>query len=142
MKNMNLKHLFLVIALLTGCLGMQAQEKFDPAKFKADRQKFITEEAGLTQQEAAKFFPLYDEMSDQLRAIHQQKKALKKSNPTSETAYRKVIEQRDALEVKMKQIERTYHVKFLNVLSAKKLYDVLNAETRFYKNAFKKTAKK
>ena len=90
---------------------MQAQVKFDPAKFKADRQKFITEEAGLTQQEAAKFFPLYDEMSDQLRAIHQQKKALKKSNPTSEAAYRKVIEQRDALEVKMKQIERTYHVK-------------------------------
>lgn len=142
MMTMTLKHLFLVIALLTSCLGIQAQGKFDPAKFKADRQKYITEEAGLTQQEAAKFFPLYDEMSDKLRAIHQQKKALRKSKPTTEAAYRKVIEQRDAFEVRMKEIERTYHVKFLNVLSAKKLYDVLNAETRFYKNAFKKTAKK
>jgi hypothetical protein len=142
MMTMTLKHFFLVIALLTSCLSIQAQGKFDPAKFKADRQKYITEEAGLTQQEAAKFFPLYDEMSDKLRAIHQQKKALRKSKPTTEAAYRKVIEQRDAFEVRMKEIERTYHVKFLNVLSAKKLYDVLNAETRFYKNAFKKTAKK
>ena len=96
----------------------------------------------LTQQEAAKFFPLYDEMSDKLRAIHKQIKALKKSKPTTEAACKKAIEQRDAFEVQMKQIERTYHVKFLQVISAKKLYDVLNAETRFYKNAFKKSAKK
>ena len=137
-----LKHLILVIALLTTCLGMQAQEKFDPAKFKADRQKFITEEAGLTAHEAAQFFPLYNEMSEKLLAIHQEIKALRKSKPTSEAACKKAIEQRDAYEVKMKEIERTYHAKFLKVLSAKKLYDVLNAENRFYKRAFKNKAKK
>ena len=137
-----IKYLFLLIALLTCSMGMQAQEKFDPVKFRADRQKYITEQAGLTQQEAAKFFPLYNEMSDKLQTVHKQIKTLKNSKPTSEAAYRKIIEQRDACEVKMKEIERTYHTKFLQVLSAKKLYDVLNAETQFYKKAFKKTVKK
>ena len=142
MKTAKFKHLFLLITLLTCFLNIQAQEKFDPAKFKIDRQRFITQEAGLTQQEAARFFPLYNEMSDKMQAVHKQIRSLYKSKPTSEAACRRIIEQRDAYEVKMKEIERTYHVKFMRVLSAQKLYEVLGAEMRFYRNAFKKTIKR
>ena len=45
-------------------LGVNAEEqqKFSPEKFQADLENFITNEAGLTAEEASKFFPLYREM--------------------------------------------------------------------------------
>lgn len=138
----NLNKLFLICLMMICTTTVFAQNKFNPAQFSAERQKYITEEAGLTQQEAAKFFPLYNEMMEKMRAIHKKLNNLKKTKPTTEAACRQAIVQRDAFEVHMKEIERTYHVKFLQVISASKLYDVLNAEGKFYKNAFKKTAKK
>lgn len=39
-------------------------------------------------------------------------------------------------------IQKTYHEKFLQILPAKKVYDILNAEDRFHRQMFKRTANK
>ena len=62
--------------------------------------------------------------------------------PTTEAACRAAIINMDNIELKKKQIERTYHLIFLKVLSASKLYDVLRAEARFHRNAFRDAARR
>ena len=40
----------------------------------------------------------------------------------------------------MKEIQAQYHKKFLHVMPASKLYDVLKAEENFHRQAFKRVA--
>lgn len=120
---------------------VQAQN-FNPEKFCKDRETFVMKETGLTQQEADKFFPIYNEMFEKQRAIHKQLKELKKNKPTTEAGCKQAIIKQDNLEMQMKQIEKNYHAKFLTILSASKVYDVLAATQKFYKQAFRKAANK
>lgn len=64
MKQIVRRLVFIMVVALVA-LQTQAQErpkKFDPARFEADLEQFITTEAGLNPYQAAKFFPLYREM--------------------------------------------------------------------------------
>jgi len=135
----NILSLIIVFFLFAGIAN--AQRKFDPEKFRADLHKYITAEARLTSSEAEKFFPLYDEMKNkqmklQKEVWHNRKK------PATEAACRAMIIKRDDIELKKKQIERTYHLKFMKVLSASKLYDVLRAEAKFHRKVFREVARK
>ena len=94
-------------------------QKFSPEKFQADMEQFITQEACLTPEEAAKFFPLLREMHKKQRAIQMQIKKECKIKP------------------ELKNIQQTYHNKFFCVLPASKVYDVIKAEDRFHRRAFK-----
>ena len=96
-------------------------QKFSPEKFQAEMEQFITKEACLTPEEAAKFFPL-------LREMHK-------------NDCKKVVQQRDVYELELKNIQQTYHNKFFSVLPASKVYDVIKAEDRFYRRAFKNWSK-
>ncbi|MBO6059979.1 MAG: hypothetical protein J6P67_07550, partial [Bacteroidaceae bacterium] len=64
-----MKQYTIILLCLLASLGVRAQEqpKFSPEKFEADLEAFITREAGLDQQEAAKFFPLLKEMHQKQR---------------------------------------------------------------------------
>lgn len=135
------KILSFFIAFCLFAIAADAQKGFDPEKFRADLHKYITAEAHLTPVEAERFFPLYDEMkAKQMKlgknSVNRHKK------PTTEAACRAAIIKADEIEVKRKQIERTYHLKFLKVLSASKLYDVLLAESKFHKKVFKDVARR
>ena len=66
-----MKKLLFLLALVCSVSVMQADEpqknggepqKFSPEKFQAELERFMTQEAGLTADESAKFFPLYREM--------------------------------------------------------------------------------
>lgn len=135
------KLLFLLIAFCAYTGVADANTKFDPAKFKAELHKYIIAEAHLTRDEADKFFPLYDEMKQKQMKLHKGMGHHHKK-PTTEAACRAAIINMDNIELKKKQIERTYHLKFLKVLSASKLYDVLRAEARFHRNAFRDAARR
>ena len=55
-----MKRHIIIILLFLVCMGAKAQQnKFDPQKFQAALEQFITREAKLTQKEAADFFPIY-----------------------------------------------------------------------------------
>jgi hypothetical protein len=121
-------------------LAVSAQEpkkKFSPEKFQAELEQFITNEACLTPQEATKFFPLYREMHKKQRSVYNQMKALGKIKPAEESECRKSIQKRDELELELKSIQQTYHNKFLGVLSASKVFDVIKAEDRFHRKTFR-----
>ena len=115
----------------------EPQEKFSPEKFQADLEQFITNEACLTPQEATKFFPLYREMQKKQRSVYNQMQALGMIKPTEESECRKAIQKRDELEVELKSILQTYHNKFLGVLPASKVFDVIMAESKFHRRTFR-----
>ena len=116
-----------------GMPQMQQQMKFSPEKFQADLEQYITKKACLTPQEAAKFFPIYKEMQSKQRAVYERQRQLGWVKPADEKGCEKVIRQRDEYDLELKRIQQTDHNKFLSVISASKLYDVLNAEDRFHR---------
>ena len=131
------------VLMLVFVLGVNAEEqqKFSPEKFQADLEQHITTEAGLTEEEAAKFFPLYREMQKKQRAIYNQMRELFKA-PNDEASSKRAIQRRDQLEIELRRIQQTYHNKFLKVLSASKVYKSIIAEDRFHRRAFRKMGKK
>ena len=133
------KILISMMLLLAGVSVCQADEpqKFSPEKFQAEMEAFITQEAGLTEAEASKFFPLLREMQQKQRAIFIKVKNECSVKPSDEVGCKKVVELRDKYELEQKKIQQTYHGKFFTVLSASKVYDVIKAEDKFHRRAFK-----
>ena len=111
----------------------QQQQKFSPEKFQADLEQYITKEACLTPQEAAKVFPVYKEMQAKQRTVYERQRQLGFGKPADEKGCEKNIRQRDEYDLELKRIQQTYHNKFLSIISASKLYDVINAEDRFHR---------
>ncbi|MCD8203340.1 MAG: hypothetical protein LUD48_06840 [Prevotella sp.] len=109
----------------------------NPECFQADLEQFVTEKACLTPQEASEFFPVYAEMFRKQREVRDKMKALKRVKPTTDAECKENITKLDNLEVEMKQIQRAYHEKFMQILPATKVYDVMEAEEQFHRQAFK-----
>ena len=109
-------------------------------------EQFITKEANLTPEEAAKFFPLFREMQQKQRAIFAKVRKEGFVKPVDDASCRKLVERRDANELEQKKIQQLYHQKFFcvispskvfDVLSPSKVFDVLIAEERFHRRAFR-----
>ena len=133
------KLLVFAILMLMVALGASAEEqqKFSPEKFQADLEQYITTEAGLTNEEAAKFFPLYREMQQKQRVVYNKMHELFKL-PHDEASCKRAVQRRDQLEIELKQIAQTYHNKFLRVLPASKVIGTIIAEDKFHRRAFRK----
>lgn len=118
-------------------LGLSAQEqkkeKFSPEKFDAELQNYIVKEANLSQQEAAEFFPVYKEMQLKQRALFDRLRKLGKDKPQDEKACQEAIRQHDDLEIEMKKIQQAYHNRFMELLPASKVYNIMKAEDRFHR---------
>ena len=125
--------LVLAVAAIPQDHKPQQPPKFSPEKFQADLEQFITKEACLTPQEAAKFFPVYKEMQAKQRAVYDRQRQLGWGKPADEKGCEKAIRQRDEYDLELKRIQQTYHNKFLSIISASKLYDVIKAEDRFHR---------
>lgn len=115
----------------------QETRKFSPEKFQAEMEQFITKEANLTPEEAAKFFPLFREMQQKQRAIFEKVRKEGFVKPVDDASCRKLVERRDANELEQKKIQQLYHQKFFSVISPSKVFDVLIAEERFHRRAFR-----
>ncbi len=133
MRRLSIVILTWMIALSVTAQQQPRQHKFSPERFQAELEQYITKEAGLSPQEAAKFFPVYKEMQAKQRAVFDRQRQLGWSKPTDEKGCEKVIRQRDEYDLELKRIQQTYHNKFLSVLSASKLFDVIRAEDRFHR---------
>ncbi len=109
------------------------QQKFSPEKFEADLQAFITKEANLTKQESAKFFPVYREMQSKQRQLFEKQRNHNRVKPADEQGCKKAIMDGDALDIEIKQLQQKYHKRFLEMMPASKVYDILKAEERFHR---------
>ena len=117
------KLLVSAVLMMMFVLGVNAEEqqKFSPEKFQADLEQFITNEAGFTTEEAAKFFPLYREMQQKQRAVYNKMRELFKA-PSDEASSKRAIQRRDQYEIELRSIQQTYHNNFsLYIFFAQKL---------------------
>ncbi|MBO4812077.1 MAG: hypothetical protein J5552_11035 [Prevotella sp.] len=114
-----------------------AQQRFSPEKFDADMQDFITKEANLTPQEASKFFPVYKEMQEKQRVLFMRQSQVARTKPADEQGCLKAIKESDDIDLELKNIQKTYHKRFLDLLPASKVYDILQAEQRFYRHTMR-----
>ena len=139
----NCKFLITLMMIVLCSASAMAQHKgFDPVKFRADREKFITTEAHLTAAEAAAFFPLYNEMFDKQRVIYEKIRNIRRYRPVTEEKCRAAIMEMDRLEIEINELQATYHRKFLTILKPGKLFDVIQAESRFHRKAMKEAGQR
>lgn len=139
-----MRRIIITLAALTLSFGLQAQgpkkpggEKFSPEKFDSELREFITNEAHLSQQEAAKFFPLFKEMQQKQRTLFNKQRQLSQKKPQNQEGCQQAIIEHDEMDVELKRIQQNYHKRFLEVLPADKVYDILKAESRFHRRMMK-----
>ncbi len=109
-------------------------------EFRTKQKNFIAEEAGLTKEESAKFFPLYFELQDKKKDLNDQawefiKKG--KDDDATEAEYAKILEGVYDSRIASDRLEKAYLEKFKRILSYKKIYLVQKAEMRFHRELLK-----
>lgn len=135
--------LLLIAFMLTAVLAVNAQRQpFNPVKFETELEQFVVTEAALTPQESSRFFPLYREMRKKQVAIMSAGWKNRQIDTSNDKACAEAIRQHDNSDVEMKELQRTYHNKFLQVLPATKVYRVIRAEDKFHRQAFKRAARR
>ena len=96
----------------------QRPGRFDPKKFQVELEQYIVTEAALTIQESAIFFPIYREMRKKQQGKFGQMKRYRFVDASDDKAAKDAIEQRDLLEIQMKQLIQEYHRRLMEVLPA------------------------
>lgn len=111
---------------------------FDPAKFEADLEQFITVNACLSPSQAASFFPVYRQMMKKQRALFDEMRRLRMINPKDNEACEEAIRKQDELDIQIKQLQQEYHGRFLMMLPANKVLSIIKAEEKFHRQIFRK----
>ena len=111
---------------------------FNPAKFEADLEQFITVNACLSPSQAASFFPVYRQMMKKQRALFDEMRRLRMINPKDNEACEEAIRKQDELNIQIKQLQQEYHGRFLMMLPANKVLSIIKAEEKFHRQIFKK----
>ncbi len=115
-------------------------QRLSKEEFRAKQQAYIVEKAGLTEQEAAAFFPLYFELQDRKKELNDEAWKLMrqgKDENTSEKQYEEIMEGVYDARISANRLEKTYFEKFKKILSCKKIYLVQKAEMRFHRDMLK-----
>lgn len=111
---------------------------FNPAKFEADLEQFITVNACLSPSQAASFFPVYRQMMKKQRALFDEMRRLRMINPKDNEACEEAIRKQDELDIQIKQLQQEYHGRFLMILPANKVLSIIKAEEKFHRQIFRK----
>lgn len=125
-----------VISLAAG----RNEQRLTKEEFRAKQQAFITEKAGLNEDEAEKFFPLYFELQDEKKQLNDKAWKLmrqgRKDN-VSEEQYEEILEGVYDARIASDELEKSYFEKFRKILSCKQIYEVQQAEMRFHREWLK-----
>ena len=111
---------------------------FNPAKFEADLEQFITVNACLSPSQAASFFPVYRQMMKKQRVLFDEMRRLRMTNPKDNEACEEAIRKQDELDIQIKQLQQEYHGRFLMMLPANKVLSIIKAEEKFHRQIFRK----
>ena len=111
---------------------------FNPAKFEADLEQFITVNACLSPSQAASFFPVYRQMMKKQRALFDEMRRLRMINPKDNEVCEEAIRKQDELDIQIKQLQQEYHGRFLMMLPANKVLSIIKAEEKFHRQIFRK----
>ena len=128
----------IILSLLTSLMGM-AQQRLDPQTLeliKAKKIAFLTEQIGLTSQDAQKFWPVYNELDHEKFLLMDKKRELELRSESAnrglkETDYRQLAMEMASIHTKEGKLIEEYNMKFLNILSAEKVVKLYLAESKF-----------
>lgn len=121
------------------------QQHLSPEEFRAKQKAFIIERAGLSKEEAAKFFPVYFELQDRKKQLNDEAWKLIRSGKdekTTEAQYGEILEGVYDARIASDRLDKTYFEKFKKILSNKKIYLVQRAEMRFHRELLKNASRK
>lgn len=124
--------------------GQKDRKQFSPEKYYKHMEGFISKEAGLTETEQQKFFPLFKEMLTEQRKFVEEDRELMKSckKATTEAEFEKIIDKSTSLQVESKKVEQKYYKQFGKILSWEKICKVRNAQTKFNMQALRRFSPK
>lgn len=109
-------------------------------EFRNKQKDFIIEQAELTKEEAAKFFPVYFELQDRKKKLNDESLSLirkGRSDKNTEAEYGKITEKIMDNRIAADRLDRLYLDRFKKILSNKKIYMVQRAEMRFHRELLK-----
>ena len=141
-----MKKLIVLFVMVLGLVpaSLFASERVDQhltqEEFRAKQQAFIAEKAGLTAEEAAKFFPLYFKLQDEKKQLNDKAWKLMRQGrkeDLTEEGYEEILESVYDTRIASDELEKSYFEKFKEILSCKKLYEVQQAEMRFHREWLK-----
>ena len=101
-----------------------SRPKFDPERFEASLEQFITTKAGLTPQEAGRFFPIYREMQSKIRVCFNEMRLLRHTDVNDNVMSEKAIRKIDLIDIEIKKIQHLLDIKQLvcRIISAMELW--------------------
>ncbi|WP_373726673.1 hypothetical protein [Bacteroides heparinolyticus] len=145
-----MKRLIVLLVMTCGVMpllraGNGINQYLSPDEFRTKQKAFIIEKAGLTNEEAAIFFPLYFELQDRKKQLNDEAWALLrkgKDEETTEARYREILEGVYDARIASDRLDKTYFDKFKKILSYKKIYLVQRAEMRFHRELLRGMHKK
>lgn len=140
MRNIVLSVLFI---LMTGSVWAQGKLTDEKRKeFEAQKVAFYTKELDLSPDEAATFWPLYNEMRKKIESVEceMRKKgmALRNAKEVTDEVYRNTVNQVLASEQKVLDLKKGYYQKMLQALPASKIWKLGQAERKFHRQLFDK----
>ena len=137
------KILFLLISVIA-CTQLSAQSTSHCCKpnetLRQKKVAFLTSQANLTDEEAAKFFPLYFELhkrQNQLRKNIWKSMHNEQNSDLSEADYATMLNQYTESEHLSHELEQVYMEKYKAFLSSKKIYKLMKADILFNRRLIK-----
>lgn len=145
-----MKKLIVLFVMMCGVMPLLwatdgCDQHLSPEEFRTKQRAYITEKAGLTQEEATKFFPLYFELQDRKKQLNDEAwKLLRKGKDekTTESQYEEIMEGVYDARIASDRLDKSYFDKFKKILTCKKIYLVQKAEMRFHRDLLKGMNKK
>lgn len=134
-KNIALLCFTLIISIFASTATAQVR-KMNMADYEKRKMEYIKKEAGLTDAEANRYFPLYNDLSKRKLELHLQHRnkveKMKQSNKNmSNEEYRQLLENDVDVKLKEAELDKQYSEKLEKILSPEKLYRAQQAERKF-----------
>lgn len=110
--------------------------RMDMNSFEKRKMEHIQKEAGLSKEEADKFFPLHNELSKKKFELHRKHRDkvdnMKREGKTmTDEEYKQILEKDVEIKMKEAELEKEYSEKLEKAVSPKKLYKAQQAEKDF-----------
>jgi hypothetical protein len=108
--------------------------QFSPTEYWNQQKAFFTEKAGLTEDEAKAFFPVYNELQQKKRELNREMRRIMREAAgaqATEDQSLKAIDSMAETNIKIAELEKEYLQKFKQILPASKILKVQNAEEQF-----------
>ena len=108
--------------------------QFSPTEYWNQQKAFFTEKAGLTEDEAKAFFPVYNDLQQKKRELNREMRRIMREAAgaqATEDQSLKAIDSMAETNIKIAELEKEYLQKFKQILPASKILKVQNAEEQF-----------